>query len=430
MNTTDIDILGTLTGIIITLILSAFFSGMEIAFVSSNRLLAEMDKEKNGPAQRCLSIFYRHPNGFVSTMLVGNNIVLVLYGILFAKLFDTTLFAHLDEGTRLFADTILSTIIVLFTGEFVPKTLFKSNPNRMLTFFAPLAYFFYIILWPISRFSTFLSRILLRIVGVKMQNGNEEGAFTKVDLDYLLQTSIDNAKSDDEIEDEVKIFQNALDFQDTKVRDCMIPRTEIIAVEIEESAQDLQQKFIESGHSKIIVYEGDIDHIIGYIHSSEMFRLVPAKVGVDLKGLVRTMPFVPETMAAQKLMQIFLQQKKTLGVVVDEFGGTSGIVSLEDIVEEIFGEIEDEHDNQKYIAKKVGDNEYVLSARLEIDKVNEMFDLDLPESDEYMTVGGLILHEYQSFPKLNEIVKIGTFSFKIVKNTMTKIELVRLKVEG
>lgn len=430
MNTTDIDILGTLTGIIITLILSAFFSGMEIAFVSSNRLLVEMDKEKNGPAQRCLSIFYRHPNGFVSTMLVGNNIVLVLYGILFAKLFDTTLFANLDEGTRLFADTILSTIIVLFTGEFVPKTLFKSNPNRMLTFFAPLAYFFYIILWPISRFSTFLSRILLRIVGVKMQNGNEEGAFTKVDLDYLLQTSIDNAKSDDEIEDEVKIFQNALDFQDTKVRDCMIPRTEIIAVEIEESAQDLQQKFIESGHSKIIVYEGDIDHIIGYIHSSEMFRLVPAKVGVDLKGLVRTMPFVPETMAAQKLMQIFLQQKKTLGVVVDEFGGTSGIVSLEDIVEEIFGEIEDEHDNQKYIAKKVGDNEYVLSARLEIDKVNEMFDLDLPESDEYMTVGGLILHEYQSFPKLNEIVKIGTFSFKIVKNTMTKIELVRLKVEG
>lgn len=420
----------TIIGIFITLILSAFFSGMEIAFVSSNRLLAEMDKEKNGPAQRCLSLFYRHPNGFVSTMLVGNNIVLVLYGILFAKLFDSTLFVNLDEGTRLFADTILSTIIVLFTGEFLPKTFFKSNPNRMLTFFAPLAYFFYIILWPISRFSTFLSRILLRIVGIKMDNGSEDGAFTKVDLDYLLQTSIDNAKSDDEIEDEVKIFQNALDFQDTKVRDCMIPRTEIIAIEKDESTQELQQKFIESGHSKIIVYEDDIDHIIGYIHSSEMFRLVPAKVGVDLQGLVRTMPFVPETMAAQKLMQIFLQQKKTLGVVVDEFGGTSGIVSLEDIVEEIFGEIEDEHDNQKYIAKKVGDNEYVLSARLEIDKVNEMFDLDLPESDEYMTVGGLILHEYQSFPKLNEIVKIGTFSFKIVKNTMTKIELVRLKVEG
>ena len=420
----------TIIGIFITLILSAFFSGMEIAFVSSNRLLAEMDKEKNGPAQRCLSLFYRHPNGFVSTMLVGNNIVLVLYGILFAKLFDSTLFVNLDEGTRLFADTILSTIIVLFTGEFLPKTFFKSNPNRMLTFFAPLAYFFYIILWPISRFSTFLSRILLRIVGIKMDNGSEDGAFTKVDLDYLLQTSIDNAKSDDEIEDEVKIFQNALDFQDTKVRDCMIPRTEIIAIEKDESTQELQQKFIESGHSKIIVYEGDIDHIIGYIHSSEMFRLVPAKVGVDLQGLVRTMPFVPETMAAQKLMQIFLQQKKTLGVVVDEFGGTSGIVSLEDIVEEIFGEIEDEHDNQKYIAKKVGDNEYVLSARLEIDKVNEMFDLDLPESDEYMTVGGLILHEYQSFPKLNEIVQIGTFSFKIVKNTMTKIELVRLKVEG
>lgn len=422
---TDINIFYTLIGIFLTLILSAFFSGMEIAFISSNRLLAEMDKDKNGIAQRCLSLFYRTPNGFVSTMLVGNNIVLVLYGILFAKLFDNTLFSTFDEGMRLFADTVLSTLIVLFTGEFLPKTFFKSNPNRLLTFFAPLAYVFYIVLWPISLFSTFLSRILLRCFGIKVDNGTTDGAFTKVDLDYLVQTSIDNAKSDDEIEDEVKIFQNALEFQDTKVRDCMIPRTEIVAIEIGEASEDLQQKFIESGHSKLIVYDGDIDHIVGYIHSSEMFRNAAA-----WRDHVREMPFVPETMAAQKLMQIFLQQKKSLGIVVDEFGGTSGIVSLEDIVEEIFGDIEDEHDSKKYIAKKESDNEYVLSARLEIDKVNEMFDLDLPESDEYMTVGGLILHEYQSFPKLNEIVKIGHYNFKIVKNTTTKIELVRLKVEA
>ena len=411
-------------GIIITLVLSAFFSGMEIAFVSSNRLLAEMDKEKNGVAQRCLDVFFKNPNGFVSTMLVGNNIVLVVYGILFAMLFDSTIFKTLDEGSRLAADTILSTIIVLFTGEFLPKTFFKSNPNRLLTFFAPLAYVFYVILWPISRFSTFLSRIFLRMIGIKMEKETDPGSFTKVDLDDLVQSSIENARNSDEIEDEVKIFQNALDFRDTKVRDCMIPRTEINEVERNCSPDELLQKFIESGNSKIVVYDGDIDHIIGYIHSSEMFRN-PA----DWHDSVREMPFVPETMAARKLMQMFLQQKKSLGVVVDEFGGTSGIVSLEDIVEEIFGEIEDEHDSTKYIAKQVNDQEYVLSARLEIDTVNEKFGLDLPESDEYMTVGGLILHEYQSFPKLNETVTIGKFSFKIVKNTMTKIELVRLKVE-
>ena len=262
------------------------------------------------------------------------------------------------------------------------------------------------------------------MIGIKMEKETEPGSFTKVDLDDLVQSSIENARNSDEIEDEVKIFQNALDFRDTKVRDCMIPRTEINAVERNCSPDELLQKFIESGNSKIVVYDGDIDHIIGYIHSSEMFRN-PA----DWHDSVREMPFVPETMAARKLMQMFLQQKKSLGVVVDEFGGTSGIVSLEDIVEEIFGEIEAEHDSTKYIAKQVNDQEYVLSARLEIDTVNEKFGLDLPESDEYMTVGGLILHEYQSFPKLNETVTIGKFSFKIVKNTMTKIELVRLKVE-
>lgn len=404
--------------------LSAFFSGMEIAFVSSNRMLAEMDHEGNGIAKKIISKFYNHPNGFVSTMLVGNNIVLVVYGILVARLFDSTIFSSLDDGMKVTADTLLSTLVILFTGEFLPKILFKNNANRLLSVFSVPAYLFYILLWPISRFSTLVSKCLLRIVGIRMEAEADDEGFSKVDLDYLVQSSIENAHSDEEINEEVKIFQNALDFSDCKVRDCMVPRTEVNAVDVNDCTVDeLMQKFVESGNSKIIVYEGDIDHIIGYIHSSEMFRNRD-----NWRQCVCKMPFVPETMAAQKLMHIFLQQKKSLGVVVDEFGGTSGIVSLEDIVEEIFGDIEDEHDSTKYIATQVGDNEYMLSARLEIDKVNDLFDLDLPESDDYMTVGGYILHEYQSFPKLNEVITIGRYEFRIIKSTMTKIELVKLKV--
>ncbi len=410
-------------GLFIAIVFSAFFSGMEIAFVSSNRLLAEVARERNGFSQRAIDLFYRHPSNFLSTMLVGNNIALVLYGILFAQIFDQTLFSGLDDASRVTADTLLSTLVVLFTGEFLPKTIFKANPNAMLTFFAIPAWVCYVVLWPISRFATFLSKGLLRLFGVKMVSEAGDKEFTKVDLDYLVQSSIDNARNEEDIEEEVKIFQNALDFSETKVRDCMVPRTEIDAVEDTASIDELKQRFIESGHSKILVYHEDIDHIIGYIHSQEMFRNP-----TDWTENVRTMTFVPETMLASKMMQTLLQEKKSLGVVVDEFGGTSGLISLEDIVEEIFGDIEDEHDSVRYVAKKLDNGEYMLSARLEIEKVNELFDLDLPESDEYMTVGGYILHEYQSFPKLNEMVKIGRYEFKIVKNTATKIELVRLKV--
>lgn len=416
-----------IVGILVSVLFSGFFSGMEIAFVSSNRMQAEVDRDKQGIARRPLQVFYRHPNNFVSTMLVGNNIVLVVYGILIAILFDNTIFRGLDDALTVMLDTILSTIIILFTGEFLPKILFKSNPNRMLTIFAFPAFILYIILWPISRFSTFLSRLMLRLVGVKIPKEEKDEEFSKLDLDYLVQSSIDNAKNEDDIEEEVKIFQNALEFADCKVRDCMVPRTEICAVEDTCGMDELMNVFVENGKSKIIVFHDDIDHIVGYVHSSEMFRV--NKDSFHLADHIQKMPYVPETMTARRLMQTFLQQKKSLAVVVDEFGGTSGIVSLEDIVEEIFGEIEDEHDNSSYTAKKVADNEYVLSARLEIDKVNEMFGLELPESEEYMTVGGLILHEFQSFPKLNEIVHIGRFEFKIIKNTMTKIELVRLKVD-
>ena len=407
---------------LVAMIFSAFFSGMEIAFVSSNRLLAEVAREKS-LSQRAIDLFYRHPSNFVSTMLVGNNIALVIYGILFAQIFDQTLFKTLDDASRVTADTLLSTLVVLFTGEFLPKTIFKSNPNGMLSFFALPAWICYVALWPISRFATLLSKGLLRLVGIKMTKDEDDKEFTKVDLDYLVQTSLDNANDNEKIDEEVRIFQNALDFSETRVRDCMVPRTEMDAVEDTASIEQLKQLFVESGHSKIVVYHEDIDHIVGYIHSQEMFRNPQ-----DWRNSIRPIAFVPETMLASKMMQMLLQQKRSLGIVVDEFGGTSGLIALEDIVEEIFGDIEDEHDSVHYIAKRLDNGEYMLSARLEIEKVNELFDLDLPESDDYMTVGGYILHEYQSFPKLNEIVKIGHFEFKIVKNTATKIELVRLKV--
>ena len=411
--------------ILATMILSGFFSGMEIAFVSSNRLLMKVGKDRSGLVEHCLKVFYDNPNGFVSTMLVGNNIVLVVYGILFARIFDGLwrLGGITNDATLVMLDSICSTLAILFTGEFLPKTLFKSNPNRLMVLFAPLAYLFYIVLWPISRFSTLMSRVFLRLIGVKMEEGANDGTFTKVDLDDLVQSSIDNAPQGGEVEDEVKIFQNALDFPDLKVRDCMVPRTEINAVPYDCSVDELQQKFIESGNSKILIYKEDIDHIVGYIHTLELFRSRE-----KWQAHIRQMPFVPETMAAQKLMQIFLAQKKSIGVVVDEFGGTSGIVSLEDIVEEIFGDIEDEHDNTNYIARQITDNDYLLSGRLEIDKANELFSLGLPESGEYKTISGLILNTYQSFPKLNEVVNVGKYQFKIIKKTMTKIELVRLHV--
>jgi CBS domain containing-hemolysin-like protein len=411
-------------GIIITLAFSAYFSGMEIAFVSSNSMLAEMEKDRNAFSQRLISFFYRHPNDFVSTMLVGNNIVLVIYGILIAKFFNNTIFAGCAPAFTVPADTILSTLIVLFTGEFLPKTLFKNNPNTLLSFFAPLAALFYVVLWPISRFATLISRDLLKLVGIKVQENMGQGVFSKVDLDYLVQSSIDNASTPDSIEEEVKIFQNALEFPDLKVRDCMVPRTEIKAVEYNCSTDELMQMFIESGNSKIIVYKEDIDHIEGYIHSSEMFRSPK-----DWRDNIRPLAFVPETMQAQKLMQMFLQQKKSLGVVVDEFGGTSGIVSLEDIVEEIFGDIQDEHDNNNLVAYQTKDGDYVISARMEVDEINDKFQLSLPESDDYMTLGGLILNYYQSFPKPNDIVKVGKFTFKILKTSTTKIELVSLHID-
>jgi CBS domain containing-hemolysin-like protein len=261
------------------------------------------------------------------------------------------------------------------------------------------------------------------VFGIRIDKENTAKAFSKIDLDYFVHSGLTGSEEDSQPDSEVRIFQNVLDFSNVKTRDCMVPRNEICAVEKGESWNSLRERFIETGYSKLLVFDEDMDHIIGYIHSSELFRHKE-----DWNRHIQTMPFVPETLAAQKLMKQLMARKKSIAVVVDEFGGTSGMVSLEDIIEELLGDIEDEHDNTKYVARELGEGEYILSARLEIEKVNELFGIGLPESDDYMTVGGLILHEYQSFPKLNEVVKIGHFEFKIIKNTMTKIELVRLKV--
>ena len=410
--------------LLITMAFSAFFSGMEIAFVSVDKLRFEMER-KDGVTSRILSYFFRNSNNFISTMLVGNNIALVIYGILMAQVIKVHLLGDLisNDFVEVLLQTVISTLIILVTGEFLPKTLFKINPNLVLKVCAFPLLICYVILYPISQLSSGLSYLFLRMFGMKINKEASDKAFGKVDLDYFVQSSIDNAEDEEELDTEVKIFQNALDFSSIKIRDCIVPRTEVVAVDLTTSLEELKSLFVESGISKIIVYDGNIDNVVGYIHSSEMFRN-PA----DWRNNVKEVPIVPETMAAHKLMKLFMQQKKTIAVVVDEFGGTSGIVSLEDLVEEIFGDIEDEHDNTSYICKQIDEHEYVLAARLEIEKVNETFGLDLPESDDYLTVGGLILNQYQSFPKLHEVVRVGRYQFKIIKVTATKIELVRLKV--
>lgn len=415
----------TIIEVVVILLFSAFFSGMEIAFVSADKLRVELDKNGESASAKILAKFYARPNDFISTLLVGNNIALVAYGILMAGIIDEYILIPLgwnvNEGLEVALETIISTLIVLITGEFLPKTFFKSAPNYMLRLFAVPSYIIYIILYPVSKFTSALSRGVMRMMGLKVNKKATEKAFTKIDLDNLIQSSLQSGGEEED--DDIKIFQNALFFSEVKVRDCMVPRTEIQAVEINSSIDNLKNRFIESGNSKIIVYKDDIDHIIGFIHSSEMFRNPK-----DWTKQIKEAPVVPGTLSAQKMLKRFMQEKKSLAVVVDEFGGTSGIVTVEDLVEEIFGDIEDEHDTTNYIAKQTGENEYVLSGRLEIEKANELLDLDLPESEDYLTVSGLILQQYQSFPKLNEVVKFGHFEFKIIKNTTTKIELVRLKI--
>jgi CBS domain containing-hemolysin-like protein len=320
--------------------------------------------------------------------------------------------------------TIIATAIVLVTGEFLPKSIFRVNSNFWLRTFSFLLLIFYVILYPIASFVTWLSLGILRLFGVKSNSSAHQNAFSRVDLNYLIQESFENQEDKKDVGNEVKIFQNALDFSKVKLRDCLVPRTEIVALDYDVDMETLKQTFIETGFSKIPIYKGNIDNIVGYIHSSEMFQHQQ-----NWREHINQIPIVPENMAAQKLMKIFMKEKKSIAVVVDEFGGTAGIVTLEDIMEEIFGEIEDEHDTHDYIAEQTGENEYLFSGRLEISEINEKFHLNLPESDAYDTIAGFILYHHQHFPKLNEIIQIDNYTFKCIKATNNRIELVKMSVE-
>lgn len=410
--------------ILIALFLSAFFSGMEIAFVSSNKLRFELDKKKNNISGIILNLFFTHSEQFISTLLVGNNIALVIFSILTAQKLEPVISLVIsNEFLIVFIQSLLSTVLILFTGEFLPKTIFRINPNRSLRIFAIPLYIIYLILYPISKFTALCSKLILRIFGIKLTTSGDKRAFGKVDLDFFIQQSIDDSLDNSMVDTEVKIFQNALDFSNIRLRDCIVPRTEVVAVDWNDSLEELMNLFIETGFSKIVVYKENMDNIVGYIHSSEMFSK-PS----DWHTKVNQIEVVPETMAANKLMKLLMQKKKTMAAVVDEFGGTAGIVTLEDLVEEIFGEIEDEHDTNTYVMRKINEGEYILSGRLEIDTINEKFDLHLPESDAYATVAGFILHHHEQFPQLHETVDIESFSFKILKISTTRIDLVRLKI--
>lgn len=418
-------ILSLILSLTVVILFSALFSGMEIAFVSSNRLLLGIDQNNRSITSFVINKFYSNSNNFISSLLVGNNISIVIYGMLMAQLLNMTILKGTEEATslNLFLETVISTIVIIFTGEFIPKALFRINPNRSLKRFALITYPIYILLYPLSRFTAVCSSLLLRFAGIRIKDETRDTTFSKTELNNLILASIENAESEEAIDNDVRIFQNALDFSSIKVRDCLVPRTEIEAVEYNTPLEELKSVFIESGHSKIVVYKENIDDIIGYIHSSELFRL-----NKKWQHKICKMPIVPETLSAQKLMRTLMQQKKSLAVVVDEFGGTSGIVSLEDLVEEIIGEIEDEHDNQNLVAKSLGNNEYLLSGRLEIERINELFDLGIPESDEYQTLGGFILAHHQRFPQLNEVISIGKYKIRPIKQHSTKIELVKLSL--
>lgn len=394
---------------------------MEIAFVSSNKLRFELEKKNHGFTSSILSIFYEQPQRFISAMLVGNNIVLVIYGLLMAD-FLSPLFTSIDNQAIItLLQTVIATIIVLVTGEFLPKSIFRINANLWLNILAVPILVFYVIIYPIAYFTQWLSKSILNIVYKGDLKNQDDTDFSRVDLNYLIEESINTQNPEEEIETEVKFFQNALDFSKVKLRDCSVPRTEIIALSIDTEVDVLRQTFIETGFSKIPIYKDNIDNIIGYIHSSEMFEHPN-----DWRKYIKQIPFVPENMSAHKLMKLFMQQKKSIAVVVDEHGGTDGIITLEDIIEEIFGEIEDEHDIKEYVAQQLNENEYLLSGRLEVQQANEKFDLNIPESEDYDTIAGFILQHHQHFPKVNEVIEIENFKLKCIKVTNNRIELIRL----
>ncbi len=412
--------------IALSLMLSAFFSGTEIAFVSSDRVRAELDTHKGGMIARIIDRYYSRPDFFITTLLVGNNIVLVIYGIAAARLLedDIASWVNHNELLTLLIQTLITTIVIIFTGEFIPKALFRINPNASLRVAALPMSLFYWILFPVSLFTTWLSHGLMRLAGVRnTTNGDTE--LSVVDLNEFIERTLDNpVEARPQLENEVKIFHNAIDFSTIHLRDCMIPRNEIVAVNIDSTSRDeLSQLFTSSGRSKIIVYEHDIDSVLGYIHVSELLRRE-----ADWKENLKPVVFAPESLLANKMMRRLLTEKRSVAIVVDEFGGTSGMVTLEDLMEEILGDIQDEHDRNTVVARRLSDGSFEFSGRVEVDRLREQFGLDIPESDDYQTLAGYLLNSTGSIPAKGDDIHIGEYNFHISRSTATKLELITVTV--
>lgn len=410
---------------LVSLLLSAFFSGTEIAFVTSDRVRVGLDTSRGGLINRLISTYYAKQEFFISTILVGNNIVLVIYGMGAAELFEPFIQKYIstNQVVILTVQTIVSTIVILFTGEFIPKSIFRINPNTSLHWAALPIYLFYIILYPVSAFTSWISRMLMKLVGIQVSDSSLQ-LFSLGDLNDYLETKIDNLENPQEtqVENEVKIFHNALDFSSTQLRDCMAPRNELVAVNIDDTTtQELSQLFTTSGRSKILVYRDDIDNVVGYVHVSELFD--PAN---DWKENIKEVLYAPETLLANTMMRRLLSEKRSMAVVVDEFGGTAGLVTLEDLVEEIFGDIQDEHDKNGLTAIEVAPDTYDFSGRMEVRTLRDDYRLDIPESDEYQTLAGYIIHSTGTLPALGEEVIIEDLAFTIRERSATRLDLIRV----
>ncbi len=415
--------------ILLCLLFSAFFSGMEIAFVSADKLHIEVSKKKGSFTGKILALFTSNQSQFLATMLVGNNIALVLYGIFMAGLLDSMLVTLLpssmgNEVVVLILQSILSTAIVLLTAEFLPKSLFLINPDFSLRLFALPMAAVYVLMFPPVFLVVKISAFFIWMFGYKISD--EKPVFGLTDLNNYIKNNILNIKDEEEAEIDAKIFNNAIEFKTIKVRECMIPRTEVVAVDVGDSIMELTEHFIESGHTKILVYKDSIDEVIGYCHTLELF-----KKPKDIKSILTDIPIVPETMLANELLIQFITERKSLALVVDEYGGTSGIVSIEDVIEEIFGEIRDEHDDEYLIEQQLDQHNFIFSARHEIDYLNEKYELDLPEG-EYDTLGGLIFAYHEDIPEVNEVIEIPPFVitiFTMEENRIDKVKLTMIKTE-
>jgi len=413
--------------ILIAVLASAFFAGMEIAFVSSNKLRIELDRKQGVLGSGIIKIFTTNPGQYIATMLIGNNIGLVVYGLIISKILSPLIHSFVGSDVlTLILQTIASTAIILFFAEFLPKTVFLINPNFFLKSLSLPTIFFFYLFYPISKFAFVVSNFFIRIFfGIKeSESSREDIVFSKVDLDHFVNLSKQRNEEAAGDHHNIKIFQNALDFSNVKLRECMVPRTEIDAIEINSGIEQLREKFIETRHSRILIFEGTIDHITGYFELKDLY-----KNPSDIKSGIKKITIVPESMPANKLLKLFAEEKKNVALVVDEFGGTSGMVTIEDVLEEIVGDIEDEHNINELAEKKISKNEYIFSGRLETDYLNEKYHLNLPEQDDYETLAGMILYYHGSIPVNNDVIRIGNIVIKVLRATTTRLELVNLKVE-